>query len=117
LHEILLINDASTFNELQIPLEKYITTGSFEGKIKIHHNEKREGLIRARMIGARLAEAEVIVFLDSHMEVGVTWLPPLLGNIERKSLKYSKFYVYFLISEPLVNDRTFAVVPIGKRLR
>lgn len=58
----------------------------------MHHNEKREGLIRARVIGARLAEAEVILFLDSHMEVANSWLPPLL--------------------EPLVKHPNFATVPL-----
>jgi len=91
LHEIILINDKSTFEELYEPLKKFVT-GTFEGKIKIHDNEKREGLIRARMIGAKLAEAEVIIFLDSHMEVTNTWLPPLL--------------------EPIVYNPTYATVPI-----
>lgn len=91
LHEIILINDASTFAELRFNLSTYIDE-HFDGKVKIHNNKVREGLIRARMIGARLAEAEVIIFLDSHMEVANIWLPPLL--------------------EPLVYHPTYATVPI-----
>lgn len=91
LHEIILINDASTFSELTLNLSSYVAN-HFDGKVKVHHNEKREGLIRARMIGARLAAGDAIIFLDSHMEVANIWLPPLL--------------------EPLVYDPTFATVPI-----
>lgn len=37
-------------------------------KVKIVRAPKREGLIRARLLGARHAEAPVITFLDSHCE-------------------------------------------------
>lgn len=94
LNEIILIDDASTYKNLGIKLEKHIFTKIFDNKIRLHRNKNREGLIRARMFGARLAQGEVLVFLDSHMEVTSTWLPPLL--------------------EPLVYRPNIATVPIIK---
>lgn len=79
LHEIILINDNSTFTELYEPLRNYVNE-SFREKVKIFENFGRQGLIKARMTGAKIATGEVIIFLDSHMEVYNSWLPPLLGK-------------------------------------
>lgn len=37
-------------------------------KVKIVRAPKREGLIRARLLGARAAKAPVLTYLDSHCE-------------------------------------------------
>ncbi|XP_072820226.1 polypeptide N-acetylgalactosaminyltransferase 11 [Vicugna pacos] len=81
LHEVILVDDDSDFDDLKGELDEYIQK-YIPGKIKIIRNTKREGLIRGRMIGAAHATGEVLVFLDSHCEVNVMWLQPLLAAIQ-----------------------------------
>jgi polypeptide N-acetylgalactosaminyltransferase len=81
LHEIVLVNDKSTFPELYGNLRKYVTE-VFGSKVKLIENKERQGLIKARMTGAKASTGEVIIFLDSHMEVYNSWLPPLLGDFK-----------------------------------
>ena len=79
IHEIILVDDQSTFEELKEKLQRYVTKFP---KIKLVRTVEREGLIRARMLGAKHATGDVLVFLDSHCEVNKDWLPPLLDRIK-----------------------------------
>lgn len=81
LKEILLIDDYSDIKDLHENLESYIEN-HFNGKVKLYKTEQREGLIRARLYGAHKANGETLVFLDSHVEVNVDWLQPLLNRIK-----------------------------------
>jgi len=85
LHEIILVNDASTKEELYEPLQAYIAE-NFDERVKVVNLKNRSGLIVTRMEGARRATGEVLMFLDCHMEVNVNWLPPLLGNFAQFAL-------------------------------
>lgn len=81
LKEIILVDDYSDIPKLHEDVAKYIGN-HFDGLVKLYKTERREGLIRARMFGARKATGDVIVFLDSHIEVNIDWLRPLLSKIK-----------------------------------
>lgn len=77
--DIVLVDDYSNKEHLKEKLENYITR--FNGKVKLTRTTKREGLVRARVIGAEMASGDVIVILDAHCECVTNWLPPLLTRI------------------------------------
>ncbi|XP_046594682.1 polypeptide N-acetylgalactosaminyltransferase 35A isoform X1 [Neodiprion lecontei] len=80
LHEIILVNDWSDDDTLHVKLDTYINE-NFEKKVKLYKTNRREGLIRARMYGAKRATGQVLIFLDSHIEVNKMWVEPLLSRI------------------------------------
>lgn len=79
LKEIILVDDASTKVELKEKLSDYVE--KYLPLVKIVRLSTRSGLIRGRLAGAKEAKAKVLVFLDSHTEANVNWLPPLLEPI------------------------------------
>jgi polypeptide N-acetylgalactosaminyltransferase len=80
--EIILVDDFSDMPHIKQPLEDYM---SKYPKVKIVRAEKREGLIRARLLGASHATAPILTFLDSHIECAPGWLEPLLDRIAKDS--------------------------------
>nr|XP_057938921.1 N-acetylgalactosaminyltransferase 7 isoform X1 [Doryrhamphus excisus] len=91
LAEIVMIDDFSSKVHLKERLEMYIK--QWNGLVKLYRNEKREGLIQARSIGAKKADkGQVLIYLDAHCEVGVNWYAPLVA--------------------PISEDRTVCTVPL-----
>ncbi|KAF7256517.1 hypothetical protein EG68_06413 [Paragonimus skrjabini miyazakii] len=103
LKEIILVDDYSTYDYLKLPLDQYVKQLT---KVKVIHTEKREGLIRARLIGMNATTAEVLTFLDSHIECTEGWLEPLLECIHAN---------HSSVVSPVIDrihDDTFAYDPL-----
>jgi polypeptide N-acetylgalactosaminyltransferase len=103
IHEILLVDDSSDLPDLGQQLKDYISTNL--PKVRLLRTQRREGLIRARIFGADHASGDVLVFLDSHCEVNVGWLEPLLSHI-----KADRRNVAIPIID-IINQDTFAYEP------
>ncbi|ESN98915.1 hypothetical protein HELRODRAFT_188954 [Helobdella robusta] len=80
LHEIILVDDFSSKEHCKKQLDDHLAQ-NYGGKVKVIHQTRREGLIRTRITGAKAAMGQVLIFLDSHVEANVNWLPPLLDPI------------------------------------
>lgn len=78
--EIVLVDDFSDMPHLMQQLDDYISSLP---KVRIVRATRREGLIRARLLGARYVTAPVLTYLDSHCECTEGWLEPLLDRIAR----------------------------------
>lgn len=79
--EIILADDFSNKEQLKKPLEDYIA--KHWTNVRVVRATRREGLIRARLLGAKQATGDVLIFLDSHTEANANWLPPLLDPIAK----------------------------------
>ncbi|XP_057666804.1 polypeptide N-acetylgalactosaminyltransferase 5 isoform X2 [Diorhabda carinulata] len=86
LKEIILVDDASEGAHLGRKLEEYVA--KLPVPVHVFRTEKRSGLIRARLLGAKHVKGQVITFLDAHCECTEGWLEPLLARIveDRKTV-------------------------------
>ncbi|XP_066552048.1 polypeptide N-acetylgalactosaminyltransferase 17 [Amia ocellicauda] len=81
LKEIILVDDNSDDEQLKGPLEEYVNK-RYPSLVKIVRNRKREGLIRARIEGWKVATGELTGFFDAHVEFTPSWAEPVLSRIK-----------------------------------
>ncbi|KAL0871260.1 hypothetical protein ABMA27_005016 [Loxostege sticticalis] len=77
LEQIILVDDASDRRYLGKELDDAVAKLD---KVTILRSPERKGLVNARLMGARTATGDVLVFLDAHCEVTQGWLEPLLDR-------------------------------------
>ncbi|KAM5200485.1 polypeptide N-acetylgalactosaminyltransferase 9 isoform 2-T2 [Hipposideros larvatus] len=81
LKEVILVDDNSDSVELKFNLDQYVNK-RYPGLVKIVRNSRREGLIRARLQGWKVATAPVVGFFDAHVEFSTGWAEPALTRIQ-----------------------------------
>lgn len=74
--------------ELKGNLDNYIHTHFPKDLVKLIRQPERLGIVQARLAGFKHSTGDVIVIFDSHMEVNIDWLQPLLSEImkDRKNI-------------------------------
>lgn len=77
LKEIILVDDAS-----DPPMSTAVNVEAARGLLRIIRLEKHHGLMMARVMGARNATGDVLVFFDCHVKPLAGWFPPLLGHLK-----------------------------------
>ncbi|XP_001653147.2 putative polypeptide N-acetylgalactosaminyltransferase 9 [Aedes aegypti] len=78
--EIVLVDDFSFLPHTKTQLDEHFQSYP---KVRILRAASRLGLIRAKMLGAWNTTAQIITFLDAHVECEVGWLEPLLNQVAR----------------------------------
>uniref|UniRef100_A0A671LVD1 Polypeptide N-acetylgalactosaminyltransferase n=1 Tax=Sinocyclocheilus anshuiensis TaxID=1608454 RepID=A0A671LVD1_9TELE len=84
LKEIILVDDYSSNEDLQLALDEYIDLINKDkpGLIKKVRHKRQMGLAKARISGWEAATGQVIAILDAHIEVHMEWAEPLLARIK-----------------------------------
>uniref|UniRef100_A0A3B3YY71 Polypeptide N-acetylgalactosaminyltransferase n=1 Tax=Poecilia mexicana TaxID=48701 RepID=A0A3B3YY71_9TELE len=109
LKEIILIDDFSDRGYLKSQLAEYISNLQ---RVRLIRTNKREGLVRARLIGATYATGDVLTFLDCHCECVPGWIEPLLERIAQNAstivcpvidtIDWNNFEFYMQTDEPMI---------------
>ncbi|XP_077370128.1 polypeptide N-acetylgalactosaminyltransferase 6 [Festucalex cinctus] len=81
LKEIILVDDASTEEYLQSQLVEFVRDLKI---VRVMRQQERKGLVAARLLGASVAQGQVLTFLDAHCECFPGWLEPLMSRIAQE---------------------------------
>lgn len=99
IEELIVIDDSSSD---EFHYEKICKPYISSKIVTFSRTEKREGLIRARIFGAKLAKGDVLIFLDSHVEANIGWLEPLLETIQKNKTTIACPMIDLINAETLI---------------
>nr|XP_025040081.1 polypeptide N-acetylgalactosaminyltransferase 9-like [Pelodiscus sinensis] len=104
LKEIILVDDNSDNVELKFNLDQYVNK-RYPGLVKIVRNNKREGLIRARIQGWKAATSLIVGFFDAHVEFNTGWYTYVFAvwiSQGENMLQYKQKHFYMVRYAPKV---------------
>ncbi|KAM7411977.1 hypothetical protein PAMA_021782 [Pampus argenteus] len=110
LKEIILVDDASVAEHLKSQLEEFVRQLKI---VRVVRQLERKGLITARLLGASIAQGEVLTFLDAHCECFHGWLEPLLARIVEEPTAVVSPEIttidlnHFQFNKPVVTNRAY----------
>ncbi|XP_050401932.1 inactive polypeptide N-acetylgalactosaminyltransferase-like protein 5 [Patella vulgata] len=104
LKQIILVDDASDLDSLKENLDVYIKDHFPGNLVKLIRLKERVGLIKARLVGFEHVTTEVVSFFDSHMEVNVQWLEPLLVEIKKNWSTLAMGHLDYIKADTLQYD-------------
>uniref|UniRef100_A0A0G4F6Y3 Glycosyltransferase 2-like domain-containing protein n=1 Tax=Chromera velia CCMP2878 TaxID=1169474 RepID=A0A0G4F6Y3_9ALVE len=82
LKEILIVDDGSETAVEKVLLRDVRAPEGWQEYVRVVRSKTKQGLIRARILGADLAEGELVLFMDGHCRVTRGYLEPLLEQVK-----------------------------------
>eukprot|EP00750_Incisomonas_marina_P023818 INCI5058.19.p1 GENE.INCI5058.19~~INCI5058.19.p1 ORF type:complete len:810 (+),score=125.08 INCI5058.19:172-2601(+) len=113
LREIVLVDDGSDATDMHEPLERAIAAHPAYHLLKLYRTGGRTGLIRARLFGAERAEASILTFLDSHIEVNEGWLEPLLARVSEDATRVVAPVITVINQDTLANQAATSITNVA----
>ncbi|XP_041367912.1 inactive polypeptide N-acetylgalactosaminyltransferase-like protein 5 [Gigantopelta aegis] len=104
LKQVILVDDASDLDTLKSNFDEYVKQHFPKGLVTIIRLPKRSGLIKARLRGFELVTSEVVSFFDSHMEVNLHWLEPLLVEIKKNRSTIAMAHLDYIKADTMQYD-------------
>ncbi|XP_074123245.1 putative polypeptide N-acetylgalactosaminyltransferase 8 [Sminthopsis crassicaudata] len=107
LKELILVDDFSSNEDLKVNLDKQIQLYNlkYPGLLKLIRHTERKGVAFTRFSGNQAATADVVVFLDAHIEVNIEWAEPILARIQEDNT---------VIVSPIIDNILFDTLEVNE---